>query len=198
MASLVGRRSGRPCASARTADVHVTTHHAPRTSHLAPAQVAGDPSLLRHIALNLLANAVRHNHPGGTATVATGVHENLAFIEVINTGPVLDRGEVPTLSEPFQRGTKRGSKGMGLGSPWCVRSPSPTMARSPQLPTPAADSRCGSTCLIGPTRAPGKRGWGTGRGFLAPTRAVSGSVVRPRRRWRRSSGSGRGQSGACR
>ncbi|MFD0341167.1 sensor histidine kinase [Streptomyces sp. NPDC127117] len=93
---------------ARTVDVRITTH-------LAPAPVAGDPSLLRHIALNLLANAVRHNHPGGTATVATGVHEKLAFIEVVNTGPVLDPGEIPTLFEPFQRGAKHGSKGLGLG-----------------------------------------------------------------------------------
>ncbi|MFB7208739.1 sensor histidine kinase [Streptomyces sp. NPDC056255] len=71
--------------------------------------------MLRHLALNLPANAVRHNHPGGTATVATGVHEKLAFIEVVNTGPVLDPGEVPALFEPFQRGAKRGSKGFGLG-----------------------------------------------------------------------------------
>ncbi|MDV5150032.1 HAMP domain-containing sensor histidine kinase [Streptomyces sp. SBC-4] len=93
---------------ARTADVRVT-------ADLAPAPVSGDPSLLRHIALNLLANAVRHNHPGGTATMATGVHGERAFVEVANTGPVLDPDEIPTLFEPFQRGRRLRGKGLGLG-----------------------------------------------------------------------------------
>ncbi|MFE6495331.1 sensor histidine kinase [Streptomyces sp. NPDC057748] len=154
--------------------------------------------MLRHIALNLLANAVRHNHPGGTAPVATGVHENLAFIEVVNNGPVLDRGEVPTLFEPFQRGTKRGSKGLGLGLA-VVRSI--TLTHHGKV-TAAPRIGGGLTVRVDlphrTHRGPGNRGRGTGRGFLAPTRAVSGSVVRPRRRWRRSSGSGRGRSGACR
>lgn len=93
---------------ARTAAVRITAHPA-------PAPVAGDPSLLQQIALNLLANAVRHNHPGGTATITTGVVEELAFIEVVNTGPVLNPAEIPTLLEPFQRGPERRSKGLGLG-----------------------------------------------------------------------------------
>ncbi|QKW04992.1 ATP-binding protein [Streptomyces sp. NA04227] len=83
--------------------------------HSAPAPVAGDPALLRQIALNLLANAVRHNHPGGTVKITTGVLEELAFIEVVNTGPVLTLEEIPTLYEPFQRGPQRRSKGFGLG-----------------------------------------------------------------------------------
>ncbi|MBF6053114.1 HAMP domain-containing protein [Streptomyces eurocidicus] len=39
-------------------DIHVRTQ-------LNPAPVTGDPALLAQLALNLLANAVRHNHPGG-------------------------------------------------------------------------------------------------------------------------------------
>ncbi|MFF4323202.1 sensor histidine kinase [Streptomyces sp. NPDC001568] len=85
------------------------------TAHPAPAPVAGDPALLRQIALNLLANAVRHNHPGGTATITTGVTGQLAFIEVANTGQVLNPQEIPTLFEPFRRGPERRSKGLGLG-----------------------------------------------------------------------------------
>ncbi|MFK0214571.1 sensor histidine kinase [Streptomyces sp. NPDC090298] len=93
---------------ARTSDVRVTTD-------LAPAPVAGDPSLLRQIALNLLANAVRHNRAGGTATVTTGVRGTRAFVEVANTGPVLDPEEVPALFEPFRRGAAHRGKGLGLG-----------------------------------------------------------------------------------
>lgn len=84
-------------------------------SDLRPAPVAGDLSLLRQIALNLLTNAVRHNHPDGTATVSTGTAGGSAFVEVANTGPVLDPDEVPALFEPFQRGPERRGEGSGLG-----------------------------------------------------------------------------------
>ncbi|MET8749980.1 ATP-binding protein [Streptomyces sp. NPDC004667] len=83
------------------------------------APVSGDPSLLRQTALNLLANAVRHNHPGGTATITTGTATGAAgpasFVEVANTGPVLDPAEVPALFEPFRRGPQHRGKGSGLG-----------------------------------------------------------------------------------
>ncbi|MDV9190537.1 HAMP domain-containing sensor histidine kinase [Streptomyces sp. SR27] len=85
------------------------------SADLRPAPVAGDPSLLRQIALNLLTNAVRHNHPDGTATVTTGTTNGRAFIEVTNTGPVLDPHEVPALFEPFQRGPECRGEGSGLG-----------------------------------------------------------------------------------
>ncbi|MCX4970706.1 HAMP domain-containing histidine kinase [Streptomyces sp. NBC_00654] len=80
-----------------------------------PAPVTGDPSLLRQIALNLLANAVRHNHRDGSATVTTGTVGGLAFIEVGNTGPVVDPDDIPALFEPFQRGREHRSDGTGLG-----------------------------------------------------------------------------------
>ncbi|MFE2992220.1 sensor histidine kinase [Streptomyces sp. NPDC059262] len=62
-----------------------------------------------------MANAVRHNHPGGTATVATGAHGKLVFIEVPNTGPTLNPQEIPDLFEPFRRGANHGNKSLGLG-----------------------------------------------------------------------------------
>ncbi|MFJ9948195.1 sensor histidine kinase [Kitasatospora sp. NPDC091207] len=93
---------------AHEAGIHITADpgHAPAW---------GDPSLLRQVALNLLANAVRHNHHGGTATMTTGTSAGQSFIEVANTGPVLDPQEVPALFEPFQRGRQRGGDGSGLG-----------------------------------------------------------------------------------
>ncbi|MFB0630692.1 sensor histidine kinase [Streptomyces sp. AB3(2024)] len=108
LADIAGGAVGDLAEEARTTTVRITAHPA-------PAPVEGDPSLLQQIALNLLANAVRHNHPGGTATITTGVVGRLAFIEVANTGPVLDPEEVPGLFEPFRRGPERRSKGLGLG-----------------------------------------------------------------------------------
>ncbi|MFF8911885.1 sensor histidine kinase [Streptomyces sp. NPDC015032] len=80
-----------------------------------PAPVAGDPALIRQIALNLLANAVRHNHRDGTAAVATGTTDTAAYIEVANTGPVLAPDEIPALFEAFHRGRERRGNGAGLG-----------------------------------------------------------------------------------
>ncbi|TXS80550.1 HAMP domain-containing sensor histidine kinase [Streptomyces sp. sk2.1] len=80
-----------------------------------PAPVAGDPALLRQIALNLLSNAVRHNHRDGTASVATGTTDAAAYIEVANTGPVLTPDEIPSLFEAFHRGQEHRGNGSGLG-----------------------------------------------------------------------------------
>ncbi|MCZ0982997.1 HAMP domain-containing sensor histidine kinase [Streptomyces diastatochromogenes] len=93
---------------AQVAKVHLTTT-------LAPAPVSGDPALLAQISLNLLANAVRHNHPDGTAHLTTGTTEANAFIEVTNTGPLLEPQEIPALFEPFRRGRTRTGNGLGLG-----------------------------------------------------------------------------------
>ncbi|MFE4634922.1 sensor histidine kinase [Streptomyces sp. NPDC056773] len=92
---------------ARTAGVRVTLD-------AADAPVDGDPALLRQVALNLLANAVRHNHPGGTAVLTTGTAGGRAFLEVSNTGPLLTQEEVPALFAPFHQGRER-SGGFGLG-----------------------------------------------------------------------------------
>ncbi|MGW2111067.1 sensor histidine kinase [Streptomyces sp. NPDC001948] len=93
---------------ARTAGIRITA--TPE-----PAPVAGEPALLRQIALNLLANAVRHNHRGGTASVATGTTDAAAYIEVANTGPVLTPDEIPSLFEAFHRGQEHRGNGSGLG-----------------------------------------------------------------------------------
>ncbi|MEU3219803.1 HAMP domain-containing sensor histidine kinase [Streptomyces sp. NPDC006971] len=93
---------------ARTAGIRIT-------GTPEPAPVAGDPALLRQIALNLLANAVRHNHRDGTVAVATGTTDAAAYIEVANTGPVLAPDEIPSLFEAFQRGHEHHGNGSGLG-----------------------------------------------------------------------------------
>jgi len=83
-------------------------------TRLGPAPTMGDPSLLTQLVHNLVANAVRHNHPGGTVHLATGHSARYSYIEVANTGPRVDASEVPTLLEPFRRG-RAGGQGAGLG-----------------------------------------------------------------------------------
>ncbi|MFJ7490977.1 sensor histidine kinase [Streptomyces sp. NPDC097727] len=79
-----------------------------------PVSVEGDPVLLGHLVHNLVANALRHNHPGGTVRVRVGP----GGLEVANTGPVVDPATVPLLFEPFRRAQARRhapGEGAGLG-----------------------------------------------------------------------------------
>jgi PAS domain S-box-containing protein len=66
--------------------------------------VQADPVRLRQVLINLLANAVRYNHPGGRAELrarAGGVGD--VRIEVHDTGPGLDEAGIAQLFVPFQR-----------------------------------------------------------------------------------------------
>lgn len=76
--------------------------------------VEGDPVLLDHLVRNLVANALRYNHPGGTVCVRV----RRGGLEVANTGPVVDPATVPLLFEPFRRAQARRhapGEGAGLG-----------------------------------------------------------------------------------
>ncbi|MGC5530209.1 sensor histidine kinase [Streptomyces sp. SR-10] len=79
-----------------------------------PVTVEGDAVLLDHLVHNLVANALRHNHPGGAVRVRVGPEG----LEVANTGPVVDPATVPLLFEPFRRARARRhapGEGAGLG-----------------------------------------------------------------------------------
>lgn len=84
---------------------------------LAAAPVAGEIALLRRAVANLVENAVRHNHHGGTVRVATGVDAARAWVRVENTGPDMSTVDVERLFEPFQRAerTRLDGDGVGLG-----------------------------------------------------------------------------------
>lgn len=82
---------------------------------LEPLGVVGDRALLGHLVRNLLANAVRHNRPGGRISVKTSADGALT---VSNTGPVIEPADVPRLLEPFRRRAERqhtAGEGAGLG-----------------------------------------------------------------------------------
>ncbi|OIJ68066.1 sensor histidine kinase [Streptomyces mangrovisoli] len=85
-----------------------------------PAWAAGSAALLLRVVTNLVQNALVHNLPAdGTVTVHTEARPGASVLRVENTGPVLPPDLVPTLTEPFQRGTERARTdehaGVGLG-----------------------------------------------------------------------------------
>ncbi|NUP24204.1 MAG: HAMP domain-containing histidine kinase [Streptomyces sp.] len=87
------------------------------TGDIAPA--AGSEPLLLQLTTNLVHNAIVHNLPeGGTVRVTTGVRPTSVLLTVENTGGHLAPDLVPTLTEPFRRGTDRvhtDHAGVGLG-----------------------------------------------------------------------------------
>ncbi|HWB65651.1 MAG TPA: HAMP domain-containing sensor histidine kinase [Mycobacteriales bacterium] len=80
---------------------------------LEPVTVSGEQPLLERLAHNLVFNAMKYNHPGGTVVV--GVTRDGAF-SVANTGPVVASEEVAGLFEPFRRASgDRLDHGGGVG-----------------------------------------------------------------------------------
>jgi two-component system sensor histidine kinase VanS len=84
------------------------------------AQTSGSAELLLRMVTNLIQNAIVHNLPAsGTVTVHTEAHRGTSVLRVENTGRRLPPELVPTLTEPFQRGTERvrtdEHAGVGLG-----------------------------------------------------------------------------------
>ncbi|QEC47531.1 HAMP domain-containing histidine kinase [Baekduia soli] len=79
----------------------------------------GSPALLLQMATNLLHNAIVHNLPErGTVRVTSGMQADGMALTVENTGEPLSPHLVATLTEPFQRGSKRARTdhaGIGLG-----------------------------------------------------------------------------------
>ncbi|GHF25451.1 two-component sensor histidine kinase [Amycolatopsis deserti] len=84
------------------------------------ARTAGSAELILRTVTNLVQNGIVHNLPeGGSVTVHTGPEGGASVVRVENTGHPLPPELVPTLTEPFQRGTKRTRTGehagVGLG-----------------------------------------------------------------------------------
>jgi two-component system, OmpR family, sensor histidine kinase VanS len=83
------------------------------------APTIGSYALLLQLTTNLVHNAIVHNLPEqGAVWITTGVHANTVVLTVENTGKQLPPQLVPTLTEPFQRGTQRirtDHAGVGLG-----------------------------------------------------------------------------------
>ena len=82
-------------------------------------QVMADERSLRQILLNLMANAVKYNEPGGQVIVSTALDDAGAVIlRVRDTGIGMNESELAVALEPFKRvpGAKA-SEGSGIGLP---------------------------------------------------------------------------------
>ncbi|MET0854757.1 MAG: HAMP domain-containing sensor histidine kinase [Microterricola sp.] len=84
-----------------------------------PGFVDGDAVLLTQLIVNLLQNGIRHNR-AADARVNLAVESTASRVALIveNTGTGVDPRIVPTLTEPFVRGSSRvasGTSGTGLG-----------------------------------------------------------------------------------
>ena len=81
-----------------------------------PARTSGSAELLARMVTNLVQNAIVHNLPAdGTVTVHTEADSDTSVLRVENTGRRLPAELVPTLTEPFQRGTERVRTGEHVG-----------------------------------------------------------------------------------
>ncbi|WP_130507178.1 sensor histidine kinase [Microterricola gilva] len=84
-----------------------------------PCVLGGDAVLLTQLIVNLLQNGIRHNR-ASDARVLLSVESTASGVAVIveNTGQGVDPHIIPTLTEPFVRGSSRissGTAGTGLG-----------------------------------------------------------------------------------
>jgi signal transduction histidine kinase len=103
----------KPLADARGAKLVAQIDEVPR--------VALQPDALRHIALNLLDNAVKYGPRGQTVQVccAAGVRGSGATsevrLEVTDEGPGIPLGDRERVWRPYQRGTQEQTAGSGIG-----------------------------------------------------------------------------------
>ena len=72
-------------------------------SLLEPGIAVGDPVLVERLVTNLIDNSVRHNVRDGWVQVRTGYRDEMAFISVANSGPVIPGTTISSLFEPFYR-----------------------------------------------------------------------------------------------
>lgn len=92
-------------------------------TRLESAATNGDATLLTQLAANLVQNAIRHNHAGGSVWISTRQDRSRAAVSlrIENTGAVYTPELAAQLSDPFQRGGGRitrpdsSSRGYGLG-----------------------------------------------------------------------------------
>jgi signal transduction histidine kinase len=76
--------------------------------------VDGDPEGLRQVLLNLLDNAVKHNHAGGWVRIGLQAKPGQAVLTIDNSGPAISPEIAPQLFGRFVRGTGP-TAGSGLG-----------------------------------------------------------------------------------
>lgn len=81
-----------------------------------PVQVMGHEWLLRELLSNLVDNAVKYSHEGGSVTIRCGRRGSVPYVEVEDDGPGVADTELPRILERFYRvqGTQGEGNGLGL------------------------------------------------------------------------------------
>ncbi|WP_245957349.1 sensor histidine kinase [Chitinophaga flava] len=87
-----------------------------RYQHTGATEAWLDPSLLRHISMNLLGNAIKFSHPGGTIEMFTAVEDKQFILTIKDNGIGMSQEDQQHLYERFYRGTNVSNiQGTGLG-----------------------------------------------------------------------------------
>jgi signal transduction histidine kinase len=87
-----------------------------------PVMVAGDEGALEQVLLNLIANAVRHTHPGDSVALTVESSGGRVVVSVVDSGDGIDPSVLPTLFDRFTRADaarSRDTGGAGLGLSIC-------------------------------------------------------------------------------
>ena len=83
---------------------------------LQTAPVTGDPRRLRQLATTLLGNALAYTPSGGCIRVTTCTAGGRALLEVSDTGPGIEPGDLARIFDRFYRGRRTaGTSGSGIG-----------------------------------------------------------------------------------
>lgn len=92
--------------------------------------VCGDQDRLKQVLVNLIGNAIKYTPPGGSVMIRLSKEDQMARLEVQDTGPGIPPEDLPHIFERFYRGEKsrtrpKEGKGFGLGlsiAYWIVRN----------------------------------------------------------------------------
>lgn len=77
--------------------------------------IAGVPSLVRRVIVNLIDNAFRHTPPASAVRVVVESRQRWARVAVVDEGPGIDPADGPRVFERFARGRGASTEGTGLG-----------------------------------------------------------------------------------
>ena len=80
-----------------------------------PLPVRSEPVMLAAIIRNLLDNALRFTPRGGTIDIGAYREDDVAILQVEDTGPGIASTDMDQIFEPFFRGSRPEGEGTGLG-----------------------------------------------------------------------------------